>query len=183
MSKEISFPSGTPGKCIVPVCNSDNLHEFGLYDKDNNQLHTAYFSSMEKATQKAKVEFPDLEFTIKDLDEEWYVKKAMEYRQRIKKLHPSFKLTGIILDMSKMYYSRSVNDWYTYIPFTYQDVKWNYRETPDGKEWVHKAPEIKKEKKTTLEDIIMNAQKEAATKEDIPEKEGKMVSSRDKVIE
>lgn len=159
MSKEIFF-EGVPGKCIVPTCEEDSeLHEFGLYDKNNNQVKTAYFSSMEIAVSKAQESFPEENYTVKDLTEEWYVKKALEYRKRIKKIHPSFKITNIVLDMSQFYYNRSPEYWYTIIPFTYNGQKWNYRETAGaGEEWVHKVRETSIGN-SSLDDKIENGSK------------------------
>lgn len=143
-TKVIHFPSGTPGSLIVPVSTEEDMHEFGLYDKDGEQVDTGYFKSMERAIEKAKEAYPGMEFTVRDLDEEWYVKIATEYRKRIKKLRPSFTMTNLVLDMSKMYLSRNPNDWYTYIPFTHRGVKYDYRETADGTEWITKVKELSK---------------------------------------
>lgn len=160
MSKEVFF-TGAPGKCIIPSCEEDSeLHEFGLYDENNNQVKTAHFTSLEIAVSKAQESFPEENYTVKDLTEEWYVKKALEYRMRIKKIHPSFKITNIVLDMSQLYYKRSPENWYTFIPFTYNGQTWNYRETA-SEEWIHKASEIRKEN-ASLDDKITNTAKDVS---------------------
>lgn len=136
MSKIVSFPDEL-GCCIVPVCSEDNMHEFGLYDSEGKQLHTGYFTSIEQAKLRAADEFPGNNYIIKDLDEEWYITTAKIYQKRIKKLYPSFKKSGLVLDMSNMYYNRNPNNWYTYIPFTYYGAKWCYRETAND-DWIEK---------------------------------------------
>lgn len=135
-SKVMNF-TGNVGRCIVPVCSVENMHEFGLYDKNGNEIMTSMFHSLEYAKERAMAEFPDRDYYVRDLTEEWYVKKALAYRKQIKKLHPNFRLTNLILDMSQMYYSRLSNEWYTFIPFEYNGVRWAYRENPAG-DWIHK---------------------------------------------
>ena len=135
-SKMISF-TGKPGKCIVPVCSEENMHYFGLFDRDGNKVMESVFKSLEYAKERAEVEFSNREYSVKDLDEEWYITTALRYRKRIKQLHPSFRSTNLVLDMSQMYYSRQPNDWYTYIPFDYNGVRWEYRETASN-DWIHK---------------------------------------------
>lgn len=136
-TKIIEF-SGIPGKCVVPVCTEEDRHEFGLFDEDGKQVMTSMFCSMDYAVQRAKEEFPDEDYTVRDLTEEWYISTAIRYRRRIKIIHPSFKLTKLVLDMSRMYYSRQPNDWYTCIPFEYGGNSWVYRETA-SEGWVHRT--------------------------------------------
>ena len=40
--------------------------------------------------------------------------------------------------MSELIYSRTPNDWYTFIPFEYNGSQWNYRENAK-EEWVEKS--------------------------------------------
>lgn len=128
---------GTPGYCIVPADTEDKfepLHYFGLYDEDGNKLAEKPFGSLNIAQERAKANFPDREYFVSDLTEEWYVLMAQEYRVRIKGLKPSFKLSSIVLDMSRLCYSRSPDNWYTVIPFQYNGVCWVYHESAST-EW------------------------------------------------
>lgn len=125
------------GKCTFPVSYEDDMHEFALCDGQGKLLHTGYFVNIDIARQSAERNFPGNDYLVKDLTEEWYIEIANYYCRRIKKLHPSFKISLIELDLSKMYYSRSLNDWYTFIPFSYKGVAWDYRETA-SEDWICK---------------------------------------------
>ena len=143
MKKEIYFPvrhpKDVPGICIVPVASEDDLHEYSL-EKDGGRITTGMFSSMERAKKMVKEDYPNLEgYEVRDITEEWYVTKAFLYRNRIKELHPSFKKSDIILDVSRMIYSRSFNNWHTYIPFTYKGQEWKYIENAGG-DGIEKVP-------------------------------------------
>lgn len=133
--KRIMF-KGIQGECIVPVSSDENMHEFGLYNENGDEIMTSFFCTLEYAREKATIEFPDNDYVVRDLTEEWYIRKAIEYRKRIKRLNPRFRISKLILDMSHMYYSRTPNDWYTYIPFEYNGCWYSYRETA-GEEWLN----------------------------------------------
>lgn len=144
MRKQIAFDveqlKCTPGYCFVPEASADELHEFGLY-KDGVQIDSGMFSSMERAKERLKDFYSESEiesFSVKDLDEEWYIVTASRYRNRIKELKPSLKKSNIILDVSRMIYNRRPENWYTYIPFTYNGQEYEYRETAGG-DWVDKV--------------------------------------------
>ncbi len=113
---------------ILPVSSEDDPHEFALIGKDGSTLFESCFDTYEYAVKRAGEEFPNLEFTVRDITQEWLVEKARIYVRRIKKLKPSFRKTNLTLDMSKMYYSRTPNSWETYIPFSYKNRKYAYIE-------------------------------------------------------
>lgn len=141
MGKVVYFTTGTPGNCIVPEDTNDSFepfHYFGLFDENGKKLFERPFKSLETAKELALAEFPGKSYSVRDLTEEWYIKKALEYRARIKKLKSSFKLSALILDMSRLYYSRTANDWYTVIPFAHKGQKWIYRESAAA-EWVERV--------------------------------------------
>ena len=125
------------GNCYLPV--EDNIwHEYQLVDKDGEIIvESSCFENINKAKEAAYRQYPGVEFDIIDLTEKWYVELASSYTKRIKELHPAFKVSNIILDMSELYLSRSPEDWYTFIPFEYKGVKWVYRETAGG-DWIEK---------------------------------------------
>jgi len=133
--KKIEFKDVCPGYCYVPVSSEEDMHEFGLYNEEGTEIGTGYFSSAERAKEKAEGAFGNISSCeIRDLDEEWYISIALRYRNYIKKLHPSFKKSSIILDMTRLYYKHCPVEWYVYIPFTYNGSKWCYRENA-SKEW------------------------------------------------
>lgn len=136
VKKVVYFPDAL-GLCIVPVCSEEQMHEFGLFDEVGKRLRTGYFCSMERALERKQEEFPGSNYSVKDLDEEWYVEKAQQYRGRIKELHPAFRKSEIILDMSELYYGRTPENWYTYIPFFYNGQRWVYRESA-REDWIEK---------------------------------------------
>ena len=136
-SKKLVRLSNEIGYCYLP--NNDEPHEYQLLNKKGEAIcDSSYFESKEKAIRAAQKEYPGVEFSVIDLTEKWYIQQAEKYRSRIKKLHPSFKKTSIILDMSELIYSRTPNDWYTFIPFEYNGSQWNYRENAK-EEWVEKS--------------------------------------------
>lgn len=136
--KKVYYADKCPGYCYIPASTEEDRHEFGLYDENGIEIDTGFFINAEIAMEKALVYYgSDKTFTIKDLTEEEYVSIALRYRNFIKKLHPSFKKSNIILDMTEMYLSRRPEDWYTFIPFDYNGVQWCIRETASA-EWVEK---------------------------------------------
>lgn len=142
-TKRIKYPVRTskdvPGECIVPVASEEEPHEFILLCGDE-QVDSGCFRSKEIAEERIKVHYPDLaEYTLKDVTEEWYIQKALCYRDRIKKLRKSFAKSNIILDTSRMIYTRRPENWYTYIPFTYNGQEWEYREDAGG-DYIAKVP-------------------------------------------
>ena len=143
MKKKVNFPvlypKDTPGYCYVAVATEDEPHEYELH-KAGELLAESYFSSMERAEEKVKEAFPELEgYEVRDITEEWYVTKALLYRNRIKELRPSFKKSSIICDVSRMIYNRRPVNWYTYIPFFYNGQEYEYRESAGG-DWIEKVP-------------------------------------------
>lgn len=115
-------------KIILPVSSEDDPHEFALIDKEGTTLYEEPFKTYEYAVKRAREEFPELEFTVKDTTQEWLIEVACIYVKRIKKLKPSFRKSGLTLDMSQLYYSRRPNTWGTCIPFSYKDKKYVYIE-------------------------------------------------------
>lgn len=136
MKKQICYPQGV-GTLIVPISSEENMHEFGLFDIAGNLVKSSYFKDLDRAVLRAKEEYPSDAYTVKDLTEKWYIETALRYRKRIRQLHPSFRTSSIILDLSKMYYGRNPDNWYTFIPFTYKGVQWEYRESAGG-DWIQK---------------------------------------------
>ena len=126
------------GYCFISGSTEKNMHYFGLFDSQGNKIMECPFANMDAAINAAKIEFPDDTCDIRDLTCEWYKSIAIRYRKRIKNLRKSFKTSNIILELDKMFYSRNPNDWYTFIPFSYEGGKWYYRETADGKEWLER---------------------------------------------
>lgn len=136
-SKKLVRLTDEIGYCYLP--NNDESHEYQLLNKKGEAMcDPSYFESKEKAILAAQKEYPGEAFSVIDLTEKWFIQQAENYRSHIKKLHPSFKKTSIILDMSEFLYSRSPNDWYTFIPFEHNGSQWNYRETA-SKEWIEKS--------------------------------------------
>lgn len=137
MTKKEWFPDGI-GICILPVSTEEDKHLIGLFDKDNNEIDSGYFSSVERALEKLPEEYRDKGYVLKDLDEEWLLNKGMEIRDRIKKLCPSIKKTGITLNLSELYFNHhNPNIMYTFVPFEYKGTIWHYREHA-GEDWVEK---------------------------------------------
>lgn len=135
------FFNGTPGYCIVPADTDDKLeplHYFGLYDESGSKIAEQPFCSLAFARKRAKDNFPDKIYCVKDLTEEWYVSMAQEYRRRIKGLMPGFKISNVVLDMSRLCYGRTPENWYTVIPFQYNGSNWVYRESA-SEEWCDRA--------------------------------------------
>ena len=160
MTKNRPFPDGM-GMCILPVSSEDDLHLFGLFDKDNNEIDSGYFSSLERALETMPEEYKGKGYTIKDLDEEWLLNKGMELRDRIKKLCPSIKKSGLTLDLSELYCNHhNPNIMYTFVPFEYKGTIWHYREHA-GEDWVEKY-RVKESK--GLESLIETAATKAENK-------------------
>ena len=137
--KKVFYKDQCPGYCYVPVSSEEDMHEFGLYDEKGTEVSTGYFANAETVMEKAVAYYGcDKVFTVKDLTEEEYLAIALSHRNFIKKLHPSFKKSNIILDMTEKYISRCPEDWYTFIPFEYNGEKWCIRETA-GTEWVERV--------------------------------------------
>lgn len=137
MTKTAWFPDGI-GMCILPVSSEEDKHLIGLFDKDNNEIETGYFSSIERALETLPEEYRDKGYVLKDLDEEWLLNKGMEIRDRIKKLCPSIKKTGITLNLNELYCNHhNPNIMYTFVPFEYKGTIWHYREHA-GEDWVEK---------------------------------------------
>ncbi len=113
---------------ILPDASKESPHCFGLYDESGKKLTTAYFPSYKIAVQRAKEEYAGKIFTVEDLDNKWLIETAGRYRVRIKQLHKSFKSAMLIMDMTNLYYSRTPENWYTVIPFTYKGKRYVYRE-------------------------------------------------------
>lgn len=122
---------------LIPQASEENPHEYEAY-YNGELIGNCFFTSLEEATQKAKEQ---IQFdSIVDVTEKWYYDIGEKYINRIKKLHPSFRKSGLVVDLTKMFYSRNPNDWYTFIPFTHKGTKWNYRETASG-DWLEKVKE------------------------------------------
>lgn len=137
--KKIYYTDKCPGYCYVPVSSEEDKHEFGLYDAEGTKIDEGFFTNMEIAIKKAvEVYGSDMIFTVKDLTEEEYLTLALKHRNYIKKCHPSFKKSNIILDMTRLYLRHCSVEWYTYLPFTYNGVEWCYRETASS-EWVERV--------------------------------------------
>ena len=84
---------------ILPVSSEDDPHEFALIGKDGSMLFESWFDTYEYAVKRAREEFPNLEFTVRDITQEWLVEKARIYVRRIKKLKPSFRKVSIALKL------------------------------------------------------------------------------------
>ena len=153
MTKISAFPDGL-GKCILPVSSEDDKHLFGLFDKDDNEIETGYFRSIERALEKLPEEYKGKGYILKDLDEEWLLNKGMEIRDRIKQLCPSVKKSGLTLNLSELYCNHAdPNVMYTFVPFEYKGTVWHYREHA-GEDWVEKY-KVKETK--GLDSLIINA--------------------------
>lgn len=114
---------------IVPVASEEEYHYFGLLDEQGKIIMENLFCEYGRAAACAKEEFPDCNYTVKDTTREWYIDLAVRYFKYIRKLKPSFRKSGIIIDMSGLYYSRHPDSWGTYIPFQYRNNRYIYVET------------------------------------------------------
>lgn len=121
---------------MLPEPSQRDLHEFGII-VNGKCVDSSYFASYQDAITKAALQIDYPYDEIIDLTKKWYVDVATKYIQRIKKIHPSFKITSLKLDMTRLYYSRTAKDWYTYIPFQYKGTKWAYRENAK-EDWIEK---------------------------------------------
>ena len=105
---------------------------FILRDKFGKEIETAYFPNYESA----KAALPE-EYQKYELVSEKQV-LSERYLPRIKKLNPTLKKSGIVLDVNDAVFIRNGNtgEYYTFIPFTYYGAKrFCYRETASD-EWV-----------------------------------------------
>lgn len=123
---------------IVPMASEKEYHDFGLLDEHGKIIMENLFCGYEYAAACAKKEFPDCSYTVKDMTREWYINLAVQYVKYIRKMKPSFKRSGIIMDMSGLYYSRNPDSWGTYIPFEYRGKRYVYAETA-SEEFVYEA--------------------------------------------
>lgn len=114
---------------IVPMASEEDYHYFGLMDEQGKIIMENPFGGYERAVVCAKKEFPYCNYTVKDMTRKWYIDLAVQYVNYIRKLKPSFRKSGIIIDMSGLYYSRHPDSWGTYIPFQYRDKRYVYAET------------------------------------------------------
>ena len=126
------------GKVIIPLPSKDETHLFGLYDENENKIDEGDFSSAEIALKKARKHYGCPNMYVKDLDEEYYLELSRMYRKRIKLLNRSFKISMLILDITKWFRSRTCDCYYTYLSFSYKGVEWIYREDAKG-EWINKV--------------------------------------------
>jgi len=114
---------------IVPMASKEDYHYFGLLDEQGKIIMENPFCGYGRAVVCAKKEFPDCNYTVKDMTRKWYIDLAVQYVKHIRRLKPSFRKSGIIIDMSGLYYSRHPDSWGTYIPFQYRDKRYVYAET------------------------------------------------------
>lgn len=125
------------GKVIVPLPSKEETHLFGLYDQKGEKIDEGYFENEKVALAKAKMIYEGSNMRVKDLDVERYLELSRVYRKRIKELHKSFKITMLVLDFTEWFRSTTCNCYYTYLRFTYKEVKWVYREDASG-DWIDK---------------------------------------------
>ena len=114
---------------IIPMASEDEYHYFALMDMEGQTIMENPFCGYEKAAACAEREFPGCNYTVKDMTKECYASLAVRYAGYIRKLKPSFRKSGITMDMSGLYYSRHPDSWGTYIPFQYRDKRYVYAET------------------------------------------------------
>lgn len=114
---------------IVPITSEEEYHYFDLLDEQGNIIMENPFCGYERAAACVKEEFPDCNYTVKDITREWYIDLAVRYVKYIRRLKPSFKKSGIIMDMTGLYFSRNPDSWGTYIPFQYRGKRYVYAET------------------------------------------------------
>lgn len=123
---------------IVPMASEEEYHYFGLVDEQGKMVMENLFCGYERAATCANEEFPDCNYTVKDMTREWYIDFAVRYFKDIRRLKPFFKKSGIIMDMTGVYYSRNPDSRGTYIPFQYRGKRYVYAETV-SEEFVYKV--------------------------------------------
>lgn len=105
---------------------------FILRDKNGKEVESAYFKNRDAALAALPDEYRDYELVSENQV------LCERYLPRIKKLKPTFKKSGIVLDVNDAVFIRNGNtgEYYTFIPFTYYGAKrFCYRETASD-EWV-----------------------------------------------
>lgn len=110
---KVFYENKVPGYFVMDESTEDNMHEFSLSFTDSEVAFTSYFRNLERAKEKAQIEFSDREYTIGDLTIKETRNKAEKYRNYIKKLRPSMNKSSIILDMRNMVCSRTCDSWHT----------------------------------------------------------------------
>ena len=98
---------------------------FELYNSDGALVSEKQFNTVEEATESLNKSFPE------GLPEGWrlidltpkYIEKC---KDAIKKVHPNFQRSHIVVDWQNVLHSRE--DIYTVVPFTYQGKHYLYRE-------------------------------------------------------
>lgn len=137
-TKKVTLKDDIPGFCIVPLPTENEMHEFVLYDSEENKISDGFFSSEKVANEKAREWLDnDVSFVVIDSDIEWYIQKATLIRDEIKRQRKSFKKSGILIDMST--YRNWQGDEIVY--FMYNEVKYLFKGMYTGECYIKKVKE------------------------------------------